>query len=93
MVGPLTAATPPIRTASPVITGSQIPPPPAHLLPLLPRFYILLHGYLALDGASKLSFPAWVFLNGVTDPVVLAGMSELYEWYLSGSSHRARRDR
>lgn len=68
------------------ISGQPLPPPPSHLLPLLPRFAVLLQGYIALDGAGKLPFGAWVVANGITDPVVVQGMVELYVWVLRGAA-------
>ncbi|HMN97677.1 MAG TPA: hypothetical protein PKC43_14540 [Phycisphaerales bacterium] len=65
-----------------MITGQPISPPP-HLTPLLPRFFVLLRSYLALDEDEKVPFAIWVVANGVTDPDTINGMMELYLWYQS----------
>lgn len=59
-------------------------PPPSHFLALLPRFHILLHGYLAVDADSKMSFTEWVTANGIVDPPTVQAMAQLYAWHRSG---------
>ncbi|HMN97222.1 MAG TPA: hypothetical protein PKC43_12125 [Phycisphaerales bacterium] len=71
-----------IRGSGVSISGQSVPPP-SHLLHLLPRFHALLHGYVSLNGDQKLSFASWVIANGIVDPAMVAGMVELYEWYVA----------
>ncbi|HMN96648.1 MAG TPA: hypothetical protein PKC43_01555 [Phycisphaerales bacterium] len=65
-----------------LIGGTPVfPPPSPHLVPLLPRFFVLYESYVALDGDPKFSFAAWVMANGITDPWMIAGMVRLYDWW------------
>ncbi|HMN96646.1 MAG TPA: hypothetical protein PKC43_01565 [Phycisphaerales bacterium] len=67
---------------APSVGLTPIPPPPSpHLVPLLPRFFVLYESYVALDGDPKFSFAAWVMANGITDPWMIAGMVRLYDWW------------
>lgn len=74
--------TPPIR----VLWAGFVPtqPPPSHFLALLPRFHVLLHGYLALDADAKMTFTEWVMAHGIVDPPTVQAMAQLYAWHRSG---------
>ncbi|HMN97218.1 MAG TPA: hypothetical protein PKC43_12145 [Phycisphaerales bacterium] len=67
--------------ATSVAVGSPALPPPSHSIFLLPRFFELLESYVALDAEKRVPFAAWVVMNGITDPRMVAGMVALHEWY------------